>query len=113
MIDFTIMQVGDIMLSVDVANVNYPSIFRELYQILKDGMADDSFKNHTLTFRCNNCEDVIEFRFINLKTIFFEKDYMKILFDDSSVWLTPYDNVVDIWIEQCIIDDGQKTLFEV
>lgn len=91
-----------------------PYIYRELYDILLNAIESTEFpfKQHSLCFRCRRCEDVIELRIKDIRLIYFYQDYMRIDFDESSVWLSPYDNVEDIWIEKLMYEDEQMTLLD-
>lgn len=100
----------------EVFMYNPPDIYRELYNILDDAKqkADFPFANHSLAFRCHNCEDVVEIRIKDIKEISFFNGYLRVDFDDTSIWLVSYDKIEDIWIEKFqYLEDEQRTLFEV
>lgn len=89
-----------------------PPMFQELYEMLLKSLEEDEsrYEQHHLSFRCKNCEDVIEIRFHNIRVIYFYQDFIRLEFDESSSWLSPYTNIDDIWIEKySLLDENQLT----
>lgn len=97
------------------ADSGIPDIFKNLYEILQKAKNADvfPFRQYSLCFRCRRCEDVIEMRIKNIRVLYFYQDYLRLDFDKESIWLSPYDNIEDIWIEKFeFLEDEQMTLLD-
>lgn len=89
-------------------NENVPEIYSHLYRILEESLNQKSFpyEKHEICFRCQ--EDVIVIKFEDLDIIYIGSEFIKINFSDN-VWICPYSNITDIWIEPSYVDDAQTT----